>query len=75
MSCPRCGSDRLKEINTPNRAAVTAPGGTCYQDGDKRETTCLNCGWWSVAAYDSHRKPEDGKWAWKTDRSKDKRKA
>ena len=74
MPCPRCGSDRLKEINNPNRTVVTAPGVTDYQNGDRRETTCLNCEWWSIATYDSNRKPGDGKWVWKTDSSKDKRK-
>lgn len=49
--CPRCGSDNVKDTHTPSRNVALAPGVTGYQNGDKHEARCLNCGWHSVYTY------------------------
>jgi hypothetical protein len=49
--CPRCGSDRVKDMHIPSRSIVTAPGTTGYKSGDRHEAKCLNCGWFSVHTY------------------------
>ena len=49
--CPRCGSDRIKDIYNPNRTVVTWPETNVREDADKHEARCLNCGWYSVFTY------------------------